>query len=131
MTSSSIYFFSFGRILGSNAIPDITNGGAPFSDFFEIPPPGGYAGALFTATYQPLSDGSDVTIYATLTTAAVPEPSTWAMILMGFAGLGVFGYRKTKDTPTDNLNARYPETPPGVTCLLDRRSQAWSSVERP
>jgi hypothetical protein len=24
---------------------------------------------------------------------AVPEPSTWAMMLLGFAGLGFFGYR--------------------------------------
>jgi outer membrane lipase/esterase len=26
--------------------------------------------------------------------SAVPEPSTWAMMLLGFAGLGFFGYRK-------------------------------------
>ena len=26
----------------------------------------------------------------------VPEPSTWAMILLGFAGLGVAGYRRAK-----------------------------------
>jgi hypothetical protein len=25
--------------------------------------------------------------------SAVPEPSTWAMLLFGFAGLGYFGYR--------------------------------------
>ena len=28
--------------------------------------------------------------------AGVPEPSTWAMLLLGFAGLGFAGYRKTK-----------------------------------
>jgi hypothetical protein len=27
---------------------------------------------------------------------AIPEPSTWAMMLLGFAGLGVAGYRKGK-----------------------------------
>jgi hypothetical protein len=27
---------------------------------------------------------------------AVPEPSTWAMLLLGFAGLGYAGYRKTR-----------------------------------
>ena len=27
---------------------------------------------------------------------AVPEPSTWAMMILGFAGLGFAGYRKTK-----------------------------------
>jgi hypothetical protein len=25
----------------------------------------------------------------------VPEPSTWAMMLLGFAGLGFVGYRRT------------------------------------
>jgi hypothetical protein len=25
---------------------------------------------------------------------AVPEPSTWAMMLLGFAGLGYAGYRR-------------------------------------
>jgi hypothetical protein len=29
------------------------------------------------------------------TTPAIPEPSTWAMMLLGFAGLGFAGYRKT------------------------------------
>jgi PEP-CTERM motif len=27
---------------------------------------------------------------------AVPEPSTWAMMLLGFAGLGFAGYRRTR-----------------------------------
>jgi len=26
----------------------------------------------------------------------VPEPSTWAMMLLGFAGLGFTGYRRVK-----------------------------------
>jgi PEP-CTERM motif len=32
-----------------------------------------------------------------VTTLAVPEPSTWAMMLLGFAGLGYAGYRRTKE----------------------------------
>ncbi len=30
----------------------------------------------------------------TLMTAAVPEPSTWAMLLLGFAGIGFMAYRR-------------------------------------
>ena len=29
--------------------------------------------------------------------ALVPEPSTWAMMLVGFAGLGYLGYRRAKE----------------------------------
>ena len=29
-------------------------------------------------------------------TGAIPEPSTWAMMLLGFAVLGVSGWRKVK-----------------------------------
>ncbi|MGC2784647.1 MAG: PEP-CTERM sorting domain-containing protein [Roseiarcus sp.] len=31
-----------------------------------------------------------------LTYSAVPEPSTWAMLLLGFAGLGFLGYRQAR-----------------------------------
>jgi hypothetical protein len=30
------------------------------------------------------------------TTISVPEPSTWAMVLLGFAGLGFVSYRRTQ-----------------------------------
>ena len=34
----------------------------------------------------------------TTTTAAVPEPSTWAMMLIGFVGLGFMVYRRKNQT---------------------------------
>lgn len=34
------------------------------------------------------------TVVVTQLASAVPEPSTWAMLLMGFIGLGFAGYRK-------------------------------------
>ncbi len=33
---------------------------------------------------------------AALATAAVPEPSTWAMLIAGFAGLGFLGWRRAR-----------------------------------
>ena len=39
-----------------------------------------------------------VSVYGEITSSGgpppVPEPSTWAMLLIGFAGLGLAGYRK-------------------------------------
>ena len=34
--------------------------------------------------------------YTPAASFAVPEPSTWAMMVAGFAGLGLLGYRKTR-----------------------------------
>ena len=47
--------------------------------------------------YSP-STGPDYTsayVFGTGLTLTVPEPSTWAMMLFGFAGLGFAGYRKS------------------------------------
>ena len=52
--------------------PDITPG---------YPPVGGF------------SDGDGI-IVTTIETGVVPEPSAWAMMLLGFAGLGYAGYRR-------------------------------------
>jgi hypothetical protein len=51
-----------------------------------------HSGGLSTA----LSLGPTQLIYQFPSTAAAPEPSTWAMMLLGFSGLGVFGYRKAR-----------------------------------
>ncbi|CUT11397.1 hypothetical protein BF49_2477 [Bradyrhizobium sp.] len=32
------------------------------------------------------------------TVSGVPEPSTWAMMILGFLGLGFMGYRKSSKT---------------------------------
>ena len=48
-----------------------------------------YSGGT-TALYEPYN-------VSNWTITAVPEPSTWALMLAGFAGLGFAGYRKMKD----------------------------------
>jgi PEP-CTERM motif len=38
------------------------------------------------------------TLTGTITVAAVPEPSTWAMMILGFAGVGYMTYRRRKQS---------------------------------
>jgi PEP-CTERM motif len=51
------------------------------------------------ATYQTAGGTLDFTSISALSfqaTGGVPEPSTWAMMLVGFAGLGYAGYRASR-----------------------------------
>jgi uncharacterized protein (TIGR03118 family) len=42
------------------------------------------------------TDGIDGETHGLFGVLSVPEPSTWAMMLLGFAGLGFLGYRRTR-----------------------------------
>jgi hypothetical protein len=51
----------------------------------------------FVDPFGTLKDSSGATFsIPVLTPVAAPEPSTWAMMLLGFAGLGYVGYRRTR-----------------------------------
>ena len=54
-----------------------------------------------------LGPNIDLTIFADgaafAVSGAVPEPSTWAMMLIGFGGLGFAGYRSTRKTEAVGL----------------------------
>jgi subtilase-type serine protease len=56
---------------------------------------------FFTLSVEPgaLADGlNPEDLVLSVTTTPVPEPSTWAMILAGFAGLGLLSYRASRKT---------------------------------
>jgi hypothetical protein len=53
-------------------------------------------------TYQSIDDAGLVTM--TVNAATTPEPSTWAMLLIGFSGLGFAGYRKAGATRAARAN---------------------------
>ena len=61
-----------------------------------------YTGMESKPTFKTGSfDISDGEFSYTLTISAVPEPSTWGLMLLGFAGLGLAGYRRSvKAAPT-------------------------------
>jgi hypothetical protein len=40
------------------------------------------------------ANGGGVDVHGTMTVAAVPEPATWAMMVLGFAGMGFLAYRR-------------------------------------
>jgi hypothetical protein len=72
----------------------VTNGNQAFSQYvqFATSAPGEtIVSAKFLSTTQ---DAFEVANF----TAAVPEPSTWAMMILGFLGLGFMGYRKASKT---------------------------------
>jgi hypothetical protein len=75
--------------------------GSPVVIFAELL--GGGAGGVADFGDPPmlnltLPDGASVTtasgVFDNFVSATVPEPSTWAMMLLGFAGLGFAGYRQ-------------------------------------
>jgi hypothetical protein len=47
----------------------------------------------------PISESGNVEIATVAVAGAVPEPSTWAMMILGFAGIGFMAYRR-KSRPT-------------------------------
>jgi hypothetical protein len=48
-----------------------------------------------SATFTNAQGGNDI-IQAVQLTTAVPEPSTWAMLILGFAGVGFMAYRRNR-----------------------------------
>ena len=66
--------------------------------------------------------GFDVTSFAANGTidlaqfSAIPEPSTWALLAVGFAGLGFAGYRR-----------RINKSANGLVQEIARREEAWNS----
>jgi hypothetical protein len=99
--STSMVLDLFGTPTGDHVIPLVTAGmfdGPGFSFAFVSPSCSGIA--VCDQAGVGLTPGSAifgaVTIGVSVTTATVPEPSTWAMILLGFAGLGFAGYRRTR-----------------------------------
>ena len=75
------------------------------SDFtYNIQPGDTVSGSFDFYTYD-FGVGALVNTYGNLDTtelsektglSAIPEPSTWSMMLLGFAGLGIVGYRRTR-----------------------------------
>ena len=119
-----IYPFQYGSTLSQDEVDGVPLGVDPFYDA----PHGGWPNASFdaitllstvsTATdtltvYDGVSYGFGLSAIGNASTAeglqassAIPEASTWAMMLLGFAGLGFLGYRQPiRAKPVGGMNA--------------------------
>jgi hypothetical protein len=71
--------------------------------FFTTPTPGslvGFTGGTITGGFVgfPLNTFNTYeNLSGSITTPAVPEPSTWAMMLLGFVGLGFLAHRRRRE----------------------------------
>jgi hypothetical protein len=70
-------------------IPINVNGGASYFGFTDT-------SACSSATITNISDDAWAVDNVSYNFSAVPEASTWAMMLAGFAGLGFTGYRSSR-----------------------------------
>jgi hypothetical protein len=76
----------YGTLVGKIGVGDFFEIGTSFSG------PANAAGELKLFYWD--SNFSDNTQYVTAQISAVPEPSTWAMMILGFAGVGLLAYRR-------------------------------------
>jgi hypothetical protein len=51
-------------------------------------------------------------------TAAAPEPSTWAMMAVGFAAVGVFYRRRARFTPACEASSSPVRASPGILVMM-------------
>jgi len=91
-------------VLGGSVPGSFTFTGPGTEDFdFTIPTPYRYDFTLSAGLFSTTTSGGPGSYVVAVTatgagtvdytlTTAVPEPMTWAMMLLGFAGLGVVGY---------------------------------------
>ena len=111
--------FTYGNALVSNdptkndfLFTNAANGSPVPGNYFYIIQPWNNPGPGSTTIAAQLSNSGTVIdtyngqyVTGNWNVSAVPEPSTWAMLLMGFAGLGFVAHRRTKLTGSVKLSA--------------------------
>jgi hypothetical protein len=86
----------FWQIVAGNAASDLAS--LDFPEPSPTPPSlVGFAGAsIWGGAAQSGNEPLYFILTGSIAAAAVPEPSTWAMMALGFGLLGLLGYRKTR-----------------------------------
>jgi hypothetical protein len=88
-------------IAGDHFVIDVSGGTACCNLLANLPTDPKYPGGDLYLNYPPFYFGANWTTVGgidlafTTYVASVPEPSTWAMLLIGFAGIGFAAYRRS------------------------------------
>jgi PEP-CTERM motif len=94
----------FDTLLAPDTIFDFASGGVSEFEILGINPSGDASnGNAFVTRVSFIGDGT----FNGSMTAVIPEPSTWAMTLLGFAGLGLGGYRASRRSGATTKTARF------------------------
>jgi hypothetical protein len=95
----------FDTLLAPDTIFDFASGGVSEFEILGINPGGDASnGNAFVTRVFFIGDGT----FNGSMTAVIPEPSTWAMTLPGFAGLGFGGFRAPRRSGATTKTARFP-----------------------
>ena len=95
--SASFQILQGGNVIYSRSFSDLAGADAFFSNDLIDVSLGTSPDNIEIAFDEMLSAGEGFSFsYGAAAPAAVPEPSTWAMTLLGFAGLGFAGYRRAR-----------------------------------
>ena len=95
ITSSTGATFDFTATGGGFASSfAVTNGNQSFNQAVQFFATSGDTIRSATFTNNPVQDAFEVGGFSIRAVAAVPEPSTWAMMILGFAGVGFMAYRR-------------------------------------
>ncbi|WP_084800919.1 PEP-CTERM sorting domain-containing protein [Bradyrhizobium sp. Tv2a-2] len=92
-TYNTVTFYDNGKVIGSFTGADVLNpangfqgqGGSTFVNFFTT-----NGDAITSVGFSSTAIAFEVDSIA----SSVPEPSTWVLMVLGFAGLGFFAYRR-------------------------------------
>ena len=87
-TPGLLELFMGATLIDSMAL--VFNGSAYTASFTDLLGPGNY-----TAEIMGTVNVARLGVGGTVSTLSVPEPSTWAMMLLGFAGLGYAAFRRS------------------------------------
>mgnify|MGYP001553787153 CR=1 FL=1 len=90
---NKLTFYDGGNALGSVMTADLTAAFGPLGVGNNLNP-GGYIFNFDPGTFTSVRFDTGQTAFEFAFTAAVPEASTWAMMILGFAGIGFMAYRR-------------------------------------